>query len=777
MRYFAFGRSDGCLNNEERAFWIVLRNLHDDSSLKDSDSDIIISRDSPLGAILIQNFEGEHAYNVSDQFGDVHRNNIKIYNRAKYVPAYDENVLATDILINISGDRNTYLYRNLSELIDTLTSKNQQIKETQEVLEKVIKEQKETQEILAKSEAEQKERQKKLLEEEENLRKKLEKEKYEQRQIIVNAQNFIRQNAELRWQPILDPIQDKIKREKILDGGTLIINGGPGTGKTTSLIQRIKFLTSKTIEKYIILKPKQKEILYKRNSWIFFSPSKLLALYLQNSMAREELNPSDSTVKVWKKYSKDIIRFYGWVEEKQHLDPDGSTRVWQIFKFYQGDQTDNNLFIDKNSVLDIAQDFEKYYLRRQTGKLLKINDTGYSVDKKIKNFESLLQAYFRVKLKREQMKRKERIEEERKKGNDQINDTEINEDTIFNRTVNILFNNLPSIYKMYRRKQYKQKNKGWNNKILGDLIKDKDNPFIHHDEQSLLIYIVNKFCREVYMSQHFSTYWKGLKHLCILTYSDHCKPVIAIDEATDFSAVDLLAMHSFRHPEISSVTLSGDLMQRMTSNGINEWEDFSNSVDDAIIENLTMSFRQSPTLLSLAQKIYRYSTGKKAEYISYFENNPAEPKSLMKISNDTNEKIKWISDRIKEIDIVYRRSVGSLPSVAVFVPGEEDITAFANRLEIELGSIPVQECKDGMVLGESSDVRVYAIDKIKGLEFEAVFFHNLDQLDLENNLFLKYLYVGLSRASCYLGITLSENLDSKLHFIEECFVQNENWVH
>jgi DNA helicase IV len=252
---------------------------------------------------------------------------------------------------------------------------------------------------------------------------------------------------------------------------------------------------------------------------------------------------------------------------------------------------------------------------------------------------------------------------------------------------------------------------------------------------------------------------------------------VAIDEATDFSTLDLLAMHSLKHPEFASVTLSGDLMQRMTANGINKWQEFSDLVYSPLIENLKISYRQSPTLLSMAQEIYQYSTNKKADYISYMKYNPLEPKPLIKISNRTEEKIKWISDRIREIDIIYRQSVGSLPSVAVFVPKEEDIIDFVSDLDSQLeGDIPVLGCPNGLVLGDSSDVRVYAIDKIKGLEFEAVFFHNLDNLEiLQNDILLKYLYVGLSRATFYLGITLSKELDTGLHFIEKHFVHNGNW--
>jgi hypothetical protein len=756
VNHVAFGRSDGLFNNEERTFWIVLKQSAGDDVLPGTGKDYPVSRDAPLGAILIQNYKGEHTYNVPERFRDkVYKNTIKIYDRAKYVPSYDESVIAADIVINISEDENTYLYRNLSELINQITSINKKISKTQEGLEKIEKEQKETQNILTKAREEQKETYEILLTAAEQkkeaaaiLRGQLEKEKHEQQAFITNAQNFIRQNAELRWQPILDPTQDAVKRKKIFDGGTLIINGGPGTGKTTSLIQRIKFLTSNTIEQYKGLDVKQKEILYNQNTgWVFFSPNKLLALFLKNSMAKENLIASDDTVKVWSKQKEEIIRLYGWVDEQK-----------RVFKFCK-DQPEGVLFPDQNRVLDIIKDFEKYYFERQIKKIKKITDKDVI---NIVNFEDLLKEYVRSIIKRIEMKSGD-------------TNKEINDDAIFNRVLSILLNDLPKAYKIYRENQYKNRNKYWNLEFLDKLIKNKKSPLIHQEEQSLLIYISNRYCQNVY--HNFSSYWQQLKHPCVLTYIKHCRPVVAIDEATDFSVLDLLAMHSLKHPEFSSVTLSGDLMQRMTVNGIKNWQDFSGLVDSVLIENLKISYRQSPTLLSMAQEIYQYSANKKAEYISYMEHSHLEPKPLIKISNETTEKVKWISDRIREIDIIYRQSVGSLPSVAVFVPKEEDIAGFVGDLEAQLeGDIPVLGCPKGLVLGDSSDVRVYAIDKIKGLEFEAVFFHNLDNLEIsQNDLLLKYLYVGLSRATFYLGITLSKELDIGLRFIEKHFVHNGNW--
>jgi DNA helicase IV len=51
-------------------------------------------------------------------------------------------------------------------------------------------------------------------------------------------------------------------------------------------------------------------------------------------------------------------------------------------------------------------------------------------------------------------------------------------------------------------------------------------------------------------------------------------------------------------------------------------------------------------------------------------------------------------------------------------------------------------------------VRIFDVQHIKGLEFEAVFFIGVDELAARHpNLFDKYLYVGATRAATYLGIT------------------------
>lgn len=83
-------------------------------------------------------------------------------------------------------------------------------------------------------------------------------------------------------------------------------------------------------------------------------------------------------------------------------------------------------------------------------------------------------------------------------------------------------------------------------------------------------------------------------------------------------------------------------------------------------------------------------------------------------------------------------------------------------------SLTAEACKDGKSLGDAHGVRVFSVEHIKGLEFEAVFFVGVDELASKKpDLFDKYLYVGVTRAATYLGMTCSTTLPRVLEPIKE----------
>lgn len=807
-----------------------------------------VPRDSKLGGLLIQNHEGKHKYQTPN--GEIE---ITIFNRAGYTPRDFDGDIATDLLIKIANDSRTHSFQDIAKILS---------------LQLEIDQEKEKLEQATEEEAKQ-------------LIERIEQKEEEKRQYLDKAQGFIRRYAELRFQPILDPIQDSIRRSKIFEGN-IIINGGPGTGKTTSLIQRIKFLISPTIEEEITLTKEQKDILYnQKTSWIFYSPNELLALFLRNSMKMEELTADTERVKVWSSHKNELVKTYKLVDTT-------TKRPFLIYNKHQGTSLIKNT---TESVKSITESFLKFYFKFQTEKIEKVleinttpfkwKNTGISIqnylkDKKdFKNIDDLIRLFLNLnkiyKSGAENVSEKyssliknvaasiqveinktterataltvvlydwktstqdvddeeeddEEIEKEDFDEKDEQNSFDIEKElftklkaicrkqalkqydknTKFSKRDKELLKLIPEVenqtdyeqigqtaffkkfferitkgivanvlreiplnYKRFRREQLLQKSENYDLSILNDLVQDKNNR-IHSDEQAFLLHFINTICYR--LSKGFND---NLSHEYVNAYKANCKPVIGIDEATDFTLIDLLAINSFGHPSITSVTLSGDVMQRMTNNGLKSWEDYISLNPTTEQKDLEVSYRQSPTLLSLAQQIYEKSTAKKASYKSYIEKDEAEPKPLMIVSLDEEEKLNWIAERIIEIHKAYGETI---PSIAIFLPDESLLENFATKLgtidNLADVGIFVKACRNGEVLGDKDTVRIFSIDKIKGLEFEAVFFHNIDTIqnqNLSDDLLLKYLYVGLSRATFYLGLTLNKNLKSDLEFLQKNF--------
>lgn len=866
----AVGRSMTLYHKEEQQFWLINKQATVVQFQRDLHGNIIpetgfseettykgdgfpVPRDSKLGGLLIQFHYGKHKYQTPE--GEI---TIEIFNRASYNPNIYDGEFATDILIKLAGDSKTHSFQNISKILS---------------LQIEIDKEKEKLEHTTDQEAQQ-------------LIQRIEDKEAEMKTYLDKAQGFIRKYAELRYQPILDPIQESIKRSKIFDG-SLIINGGPGTGKTTSLIQRIKFLISPSIEEYTNLNQSQRDILFnQKTSWIFYSPNELLALFLRNSMKMEELTADTERVKVWGSHKNELVKAYKLVDT-------ATKRPFLIYNKSQG----RSLFLNKpKNIQEIVSGLNKFYLDFQKDKLNKVaeidvsqfkwKNTGLSIqkylnDKKnVKNIDELIRLFLNLnetykaesetiaeeyssliklvagriqviitkdsarataladilnqwknssqdtedddddddaeieledfeekeeqtafdferelftklkslcrkqalkkfdkntkfsKRERELLKLIPEVEQQNEYG--QIGQTAFFK-KFFERIIKGVLANvlreIPMTYKKHRREQLAVKNKNWDLQILDELVKKDKNSRIHSDEQALLLHFTNSVCFS--LSKGFQRQFNTLNHPYLSAFKTNCKPVIGIDEATDFSIIDLLAINSFRHPQLSSVTLSGDIMQRITNDGLSSWDDFSSVVVGTERKDLEISYRQSPTLLSLAQSIYEKSTGHKANYKSYIEKDAAEPKPLILVTDDEDEKLNWIAERIIQI---YKAYGNSIPSIAIFLPNESQLEEFANKLGnlytlSDIG-ILVKACRNGEVLGDKNTVRIFSIDKIKGLEFEAVFFHNLDELknqNLSSDLLLKYLYVGISRATFYLGLTVAEELNIDLNFILEHF--------
>ena len=289
-----------------------------------------------------------------------------------------------------------------------------------------------------------------------------------------------------------------------------------------------------------------------------------------------------------------------------------------------------------------------------------------------------------------------------------------------------------------------------NLEVLKELVQRREGKELHPQEQSLLIGFINNLAKMVLNASPKS------RHTFTDAYLELSRPIIGIDEATDFCKCDIYAIQSLLSTKYSSLTLCGDMMQRLTPFGITDWKDIEGIITSPIILKMLTSYRQSSSLLNVARQLYTDTIGTEPNYKAYMKSTKV-PKPLAFVSDDEQEKVEWIVQRIKEVYIAYDKK---LPSIAIFLNDKKSIPRFVELLNdtdfIVDTDIKVLDGSEGNVLSDSNDIRVYPIDAVKGMEFDVVFFHNIDKTNEKTDLLKRYIYVGVSRAAFFLGITLSE---------------------
>lgn len=705
-----------------------------------------------------------------------------------------------------------------------------------------------------------------------------------QQEEMKNLTRFIRQQGKLRFNPILDPVQNRIKTSNLFNGKTIVIDGGPGTGKTTTMIQRLKYLTDvDSIEEdfegqtgmYSLTVAQREHLLNSINTqkdWLFFSPSVLLKEYLSEAMNREGLANTRQKVWNWADFCKKVIRDnYHLFDPTSENAPFKSSRITGTLLFQNSDAINDfkRFFVDqlyqiKNKFPKIADDAVKYKWTNIALNIKKrFDESGnYTLSQFISLFGMLEHTYGEecrdlLKENRENIKRvadelailidedteiKNKIEqilipnnveqfdenvmpdeneEEYDLADEEIEDKEfssrisksirswfkrycynkinssatltprqkklsellepilteshklkisrVGELALFEQyakytrgIVSNIFGGFAAKYKKFRKIVLTEQRTGWNLEILSTLIKRKEGKELHPQEQSLLLGFINNVVKTMLRSGA-----SNLRHDFITAYLDVERPIIGVDEATDFSKYDIYAMASMLNMDYSSMTLCGDMMQRLTEQGITDWNELYDIVPNMMVVDMRTSYRQSTSLLNVAKQLYTDTIGVEPNYKAHMKSTKV-PKPLYYVSENEHDKITWIEQRIKEVYLAYDRK---LPSIAIFLNDKDKISSFVRMLSdtdfIDDTGIKVLNGSEGNVLSDSNDIRVYPIDVVKGMEFDVVFFHNIDVQVDNKELMKRYIYVGVSRAAFYLGVTMNEeDTDFSRYFVK-----------
>lgn len=626
--------------------------------------------------------------------------------------------------------------------------------------------------------------------------------------------------VELPGQAVLDSAQDEIFRLPL--NSRVRISGAPGTGKTTLLLKR---LSQKT--KLQFLTAEEKALYptdeWKDQDWLLFAPSDLLKSYVEKALAKEMLPAGDEHVKIYWTLRRELLRglgvlrvgnqgsFRALVEDESPLLPLDAAQYARLIR--------------------TLEDFSSGAIRRVASAIsLQFRDkisklTGGIIDQ-IRILETTIEDVERTAssdftLQSDAVDRVKRI-----KGF--IRDLETIINNIQNQKISESAGGIESVSALYRYHLFVSSAKG---RIQGIRMPDVNegapqmviNTFLSEitevsesisirNNLRLLTRIYSEFRQSPEASAYFSKerlrtmgdQREGLSNAeqDLLLYSilgfirgcwsdlnkaqsDLPRPVrdiiglmrtnICIDEATDFSALEIACMERFAHPIRGGVTLCGDLMQRITTSGITNWSDLEVISKPFHPCELLVGYRQTNRLFEVARNLYRHVTNDaNVAFRSAYEPSDADPPPLVWKASPA-QAAKWLHERICEI---FGVCDNQLPSTAVLVPTAADIEPFANQLRslLQDSGIEVDAATTGQNLGNPSRVRVFPVESIKGLEFEAVFYLEIDRMtELHAALVDKYFYVGLSRARSFLAMTYSQSFPERFNCIRNDLATQETF--
>ena len=869
------------------------------NGIKKEEGSAYFNKNSAVGTLITSRPFGSYKYQAPDRYrkGVLVERELSFSSRATY--STGSSIRNLNILIQGEPGRQFAtlddVLKKVDELERQLEAKRKEQEERERQAKKLEEEKIAREAALAKAKAEEAERLRKEQEaaiaeqkRQEEIRqreleeiRKLEEEQTRALELIEQTNNSFRSGFEMRYQEIPDVSQTQAKISHIYDGIPIVIDGGPGTGKTTTSIQRLKFLIDPYLAEQEACKLTETQVNILTNPdevsshWIFISPSELLAQYLKSALSAEGLANDIRNVTPFENFRLTRLQDY-YISQSQSdgkapfrpiqsrknpalyhavLISDGRKAVeafedfliqrlgkafrraleidiagfdWRIsasnIQRYCGEVEGIKRPVDLVKLFVRIQEAEannvkeynerlKSAVERMANRIRKAvmtdeetveylsmlfdewakagavasdtDDTDFSeeedpqidiegVDGKVyQNLKTLLRklALRQIDKSIELSKRQKEFNEWVAKFIEDEDLTEIANLAWFNRNFASLCRGLESnvltqiikLYKAFRNEQLKVENPVFDTVLLKQIVSTSENRFLHPDEQSLLLGFINNLMRDILRWSRMR--FNALKHPYAQAYKRSVKYVIGVDEASDYSILDYYCIASFAHYDFSAITLCGDIMQGLGSNGISAWNDLKKWIFPKLdIFTLRKSYRQWPTLLEVSRRMYQDDLGTPAPYETALVKRLEEPAPAAFISNSEDAKINWIA---KQIEKVHSR-FGELPSIAIFINEGEDATEFVRRLQdIEImDRYIIENCTDGKQ-GREDSIRVFYLSKVKGMEFEAAYFHNIDCAKIENaELLRRYLYVGISRAVSHLGATFMSADSDVLKYFE-----------
>lgn len=675
---------------------------------------------------------------------------------------------------------------------------------------------------------------------------------------------------DLRDQPILDQYQDDIFRLPL--DTRLLILGAPGTGKTTTLIRRlgqkldVAFLEED--EQRAIRRSVLGEEVEHSQSWVMFTPTELLKLYVKEAFNREGIPAPDDRITTWADYRDDLARNefsilrsasnnssyvmkdsartlkaeteadpIGWFSDfdqwqksafwdemraaAKNLSEHTTTEVARLGKKFvttldaAGKDAQPSTFVTLMSLASeirgLVQSLKESSDKKIHGALnLQVNRDRRFLDDLAAFVEGLsevnddsedqdaeedeepnqprvgraaaLANYMRaVRAQARAQARKRNVAKSSRAGHviEWLGDRSLPESDLqevgeslvlqsalrwFVNPVRRYIDGVTARYRRYRRKR--QSEKRW---FRADGFNPTDiNPL----EIDVILLAIMRGTDDLVRGAQALGDTDSPATATLERLQRLYRTQVLVDEATDFSPIQLSCMATLARPETRSFFACGDFNQRVTNWGTRSVEQMNWVVPNIETRAISVAYRQSRKLHALARQIVSLSGGSAADVVlpDYAENEGVPPVLALHMTEELTIAA-WLALRIREIEEFVR----DLPSIAVLVNSEDEVRSLASALSEALTehNIRVIACPDGQVRGRDSAVRVFNVKHIKGLEFEAVFFVGIDKLaKIRPDLFDKFLYVGVTRAATYLGMTCEQKLPTSMTGLEGFFGQS-----
>ena len=673
---------------------------------------------------------------------------------------------------------------------------------------------------------------------------------------------------------VVNKLQDKIFREPI--DSRFVLLGAPGTGKTTTMIYRLRSWMGSNWEQGENADPETVQLIeqaFKRGmqkNWVLFVPTALLKEYVRNAMDAQGIGQHlRDQIQTWDEYSYQLgfskLGFYnrssqakGFVRKDiscLSIKAQNNAIPWyEAFENYRDKEilqkisafTDTLCESEEESVLALGERLKKIINGQGTtalsviGSLLALKNEletisnlnrefgraeiiklAYQCDKKIKDLKSLWENL----LAKEKAKKVE-SEDDIDDGTDDLEDLtqaqkpgEILKNTLRSYVISVARKKVPekgqladryALLKAGLPNEIKAQQIGkkllegqaagqlarafflWSDRIVKSYksFRRQDLQAEHPVWYDKETYVPNGLCSaelDLLILSHLKAYRMAESNrLVYRLYQDkiddflnqHCKMMVFVDELTDFSPIQLACMYQLAHPALRSFMACGDINQRLTSDGIRTLDEikWAVPVNSNDIIALGTVYRQTKVLHALGQHLLALNSNAIEDTsVANEEIKDEGVKPVLHENCETQEQeAEWIAERIDEI---FNLCNGELPTIAVFVPEKNDVSRFADLLagteKIQNNSLRIEACPEGNAIAADIKVGVYSVDKIKGLEFEAVFFTNIDDvIEKHGDKYAQYLYVGATRAIQFFGLTCRKSLPNKLSLIQSCFIDN-----